>query len=130
MCPSGCLPGAFRRSQVGHPLSALSEDEEMLRDSAERFAKEILAPHVQAMAVADACHVDCYMHISRTHMHMYIYILYIYICICLITINQYMYGIEYTSMGDMLEIMWSFCGEAKAAIFCSSFVSTENTCNS
>lgn len=34
---------------VGHPLSALSEDEEMLRDSAERFAKEILAPHVQAM---------------------------------------------------------------------------------
>jgi len=78
VCPSGCLPGAFRRSQVGHPLSVLSEDEEMLRDSAERFAKEILAPHVQAMAVADACHVDCYMHISRTHMYMYIYYIYIY----------------------------------------------------
>ena len=29
-------------------LLQLSEDEEMLRDSAEKFAKEILAPHVQA----------------------------------------------------------------------------------
>jgi len=36
-----------------HPsLFELSEDEEMLRDSAERFAKEILAPHVQAEKIA------------------------------------------------------------------------------
>ena len=111
----------------------------MLRDSAERFAKEILAPHVQAgrlhiththryviMYVYVYIHIYIYIYIY-VYMYIYIYMfmfmytyvfVFEYVYICLIMIYHYMYGIEYTYMGDMLKIMWGFCGETKALSPC------------
>ena len=114
------LPGAFRVLSVGPRWAILSPCcrrtrrccATQLSASPRRSWRHMSRPwlwQMRAMWTATC--------ISHAHICICTYITYIYICICLITIYQYMYGIEYTSMGDMLEIMWSFWEKRRLRYF-------------